>query len=66
MDAGAETVVTVPVAVPAASLSYITIPLVSVIFLGERIPFLRWLGIVFIILGIIFVSLSSHRQGAES
>lgn len=54
------------VAVPAASLSYITIPLASVIFLGERIPFLRWLGILFIILGIILVSLSSHRQGAES
>ena len=51
------------VAIPVASFSYITIPLVSIIFFGERIPFLRWIGISFILLGVILVSLSSHRQG---
>ena len=51
------------VAIPVASFSYITIPLVSIIFFGERIPFLRWMGIGFILLGVILVSLSSHRQG---
>jgi len=50
------------VAVPVASFSYITIPLVSIIFFGEKIPFLRWIGIGFILLGVILVSLSSHRQ----
>jgi len=54
------------VAVPVASLSYITIPLVSVIFLKEKIPFLHWIGILFILLGVILVSLSSHRQEAEA
>lgn len=53
------------VAVPVASFSYITIPLISIIFLGEKIPFLRWLGITFILLGVALVSLSSHRQGGE-
>ena len=54
------------VAIPVASFSYITIPLVSIIFFGERIPFLRWIGIGFILLGVILVSLSSHRQGKEA
>ena len=51
------------VAIPVASFSYIAIPLVSIIFFGERIPSLRWIGIGFILLGVILVSLSSHRQG---
>jgi drug/metabolite transporter (DMT)-like permease len=50
------------VAVPVASASYITIPLVSVIFLGERILFVQWLGISFILLGIILVSLSTKTR----
>jgi len=54
------------VAIPVASFSYITIPLVSIIFFGEKIPFLRWIGIGFILLGVILVSLSSHRQGKET
>jgi drug/metabolite transporter (DMT)-like permease len=52
------------VAVPIASLSYITIPLVSVIFLGEHVSFLRWLGIGFVILGIILVSMSTRKEAA--
>lgn len=51
------------VAIPVASFSYITIPLISIIFFGEKVPLLRWLGIGFILLGVILVSLSSHRQG---
>jgi undecaprenyl phosphate-alpha-L-ara4N flippase subunit ArnE len=54
------------VAIPVASLSYITIPLVSVIFLKERIPFSHWIGILFIALGVILVSLSSHHQEVEA
>lgn len=54
------------VAIPVASFSYITIPLVSIIFFGEKIPFLRWIGIGFILLGVVLVSLSSHRQGKEA
>ncbi|MFA5157231.1 MAG: EamA family transporter [Candidatus Omnitrophota bacterium] len=53
------------VAVPVASFSYITIPLVSVIFFHEVIAPTRWLGIFFIILGVILVSLSS-KQAREA
>ncbi len=50
------------VAVPIASISYVTIPLVSVIFLKEHISFVQWSGIGFILLGIILVSLSAHTK----
>ena len=50
------------VAVPVASFSYVAIPLVSIIFLGEHIPFLRWVGIAVILVGVILVSISSHQQ----
>jgi uncharacterized membrane protein len=45
--------------VPIASFSYILVPLVSIVFLGEKISLLRWSGIIFILLGVIFVSLST-------
>ena len=49
------------VAVPIASFSYIFVPLVSVIFLHEQISIIRWLGILLILIGVIFVSLSSKE-----
>ncbi|MGD0336156.1 MAG: EamA family transporter [Candidatus Omnitrophota bacterium] len=54
------------VAVPVASFSYILVPLVSIILLHEKITILRWSGIIFIIFGIIFVSLSSKEGEADS
>jgi drug/metabolite transporter (DMT)-like permease len=53
------------VAVPIASFSYILVPLVSIIFLHEKISALRWLGIFFILAGVIFVSLSSREKEAN-
>ncbi len=53
------------VAVPVASFSYILIPIVSIVFLHEKITFLRWFGIFFILLGVIFVSASSHEKEAN-
>ena len=53
------------VVVPICSFSYITIPLVSTIFLHEKISILRWLGIFFILVGVIFVSLSSKEKEAD-
>jgi len=50
------------VAVPIASFSYILVPLVSIIFLHEQISALRWLGITFILSGVILVSLSSKER----
>jgi len=50
------------VAVPIASFSYILIPVVSIIFLHEKISALRWLGVFFVLTGVIFVSLSSKER----
>jgi drug/metabolite transporter (DMT)-like permease len=54
------------VAVPVASFSYILVALVSIIFLHEKVNLLRWSGILFILMGVVFVSLSSkEKQGAS-
>jgi len=50
------------VAVPIASFSYILVPLASIVYFHERISMLRWLGIFFILIGVIFVSLSSAEK----
>jgi drug/metabolite transporter (DMT)-like permease len=47
------------VAVPVASFSYIFVALTSILFLHETITLMRWLGIFFILAGVIFVSMSS-------
>jgi drug/metabolite transporter (DMT)-like permease len=52
------------VAVPIASLSYILVPLVSTLFLKERVSILRWSGVLFILAGVIFVSLSTKDKEA--
>jgi undecaprenyl phosphate-alpha-L-ara4N flippase subunit ArnE len=50
------------VAVPIASFSYILIPIVSIIFLGEKVAFLRWIGILLILGGVICVSLTGGEK----
>jgi drug/metabolite transporter (DMT)-like permease len=50
------------VAVPIASFSYILVPLASIIFLHEQITLLRWLGVFFVLAGVILVSLSSKER----
>ena len=54
------------VAVPIASFSYILVPLVSIIFLHEQITALRWLGVFFVLAGVILVSLSSKERTEPS
>jgi len=51
------------VAVPVCSFSYIFIPLASVLFLGETITFLRWAGIIFILTGVLIVSMTIRERG---
>lgn len=53
------------VAVPIASFSYILVPLISAIALGERVSLFRWVGIFFILTGVIFVSLSTREKEAS-
>jgi len=50
------------VAVPIASFSYLLIPIVSIIFLHEKVTSLRWVGIFFIILGVVSVSVSTQEK----
>ncbi|MFY9402428.1 MAG: EamA family transporter [Candidatus Omnitrophota bacterium] len=52
------------VAVPIASLSYMLVPLTSALFLKERVSILRWSGVLFILAGVIFVSLSAKDKEA--
>ena len=52
------------VAVPVASFSYIAVPLVSAIFLGEKVSLLRWSGIGFILMGVVLVSISTKYKAA--
>lgn len=54
------------VAVPIASFSYILVALVSVVFLHENVSLLRWSGILFILIGVVFVSLSSKEKQEAS
>jgi drug/metabolite transporter (DMT)-like permease len=54
------------VAVPVCSFSYITIPLVSIIFFHEKLSYLRWMGIFLILIGVILVSVSTnHKEAVE-
>lgn len=50
------------VAVPVCSFSYILVPLASIIFLHEKVSFFRWSGVLFILLGVVFVSLSASEK----
>ncbi len=50
------------VAVPVASFSYIFVPLASLIWLHEKIPLIRWIGIILILIGVILVSKSSEEK----
>jgi len=53
------------VAFPIGSTSYIFVPILSIIFLNERIGVLRWVGILFIVAGIHFVSKSAKPRKRE-
>jgi len=53
------------VAVPIASFSYILVPVVSILLLHEQISVLRWVGILFILSGVILVSLSSGERSGQ-
>ena len=50
------------VAVPICSFSYVTIPLVSIFVLHEEMTLLDWTGILFIIIGVILISISTTRR----
>ena len=50
------------VAFPLQSIDYLLVPLFSIALLHERVVFLRWLGTVFIIGGVVLVSKSATPE----
>lgn len=54
------------VAVPVASFSYVLVPLASSIFLHEKISAMRWFGIMFILIGVIMVSMSTSNSNVKT
>ena len=51
---------TLSFAYPFAALSYVLIVVFSVLVLHETVPPLRWLGVAFIVTGIMFVAQTPH------
>ena len=47
------------VAFPVGSSTYIIVPILSILFLHEKVALMRWLGIVLIIIGVLFVTKST-------
>ena len=44
---------------PILALTYVATPILAIIFLGEKVPLIRWLGILIIILGVYVVARTS-------
>jgi drug/metabolite transporter (DMT)-like permease len=44
---------------PILALTYVATPVLAIIFLGEQVPLMRWVGISIIILGVFVVARSS-------
>lgn len=53
------------IALPVGSTSYILTPLMAILFLKENVPPLRWLGIMLIIAGMLFVSKSTQHASSN-
>ena len=53
------------VAFPLGSLSFVFIPILSIIFLGEEITPLRWVGILIITSGIAWLSVTEKQREVE-
>ena len=49
------------VAFPIGSTTYVIVPILAMIFLHEKVIWTQWLGIVFIIIGIYFISQSKQE-----
>ena len=54
----------VTVLYPIVATSYIWVTILSIVFFGEHVGFLKWTGIFSIIMGICFIGWGSKRNGA--
>lgn len=51
----------VSVALPLTAMEYIMAALLGIVFLGERVPPLRWAGIAMVVAGVLLIGLDQHR-----
>lgn len=49
----------VSVVQPILALTYIATPILAIVFIGEKVPPARWLGIVVIVIGVFLVARTS-------
>jgi drug/metabolite transporter (DMT)-like permease len=54
------------VAFPLSSLTYIIVPILAVAFLQEKVHFVRWAGILFIIIGVSIAGRAAGDDGSET
>ena len=47
---------------PLTALSFVMTTLAALIFLGEKVSSLRWMGVLFIMVGAAFISYSEHSK----
>ena len=50
------------IAYPVTSIGYVVVPVLSIIFLKEHIPIIRWIGFFLIIAGIFFIYRSAPHE----
>ncbi len=53
-------------AAPASAMSYVVVPLLGYMLLGEALTSIRWAGIILIFLGVILVNCTPHRTTRRS
>ncbi|MDE2217036.1 MAG: EamA family transporter [Planctomycetota bacterium] len=53
-------------AAPASAMSYVVVPLLGYMLLGEALTSIRWTGIIFIFLGVVLVNCTPHRTTRRS
>ena len=47
---------------PLTGLSFVFATLAAIIFLGESVSFVRWIGVILIVIGAAFISYSQHAK----
>lgn len=48
---------------PLTALSFVFATLAAMLFLGETVSRIRWIGVIFIVIGAAFISYSEHAKG---